>query len=86
MCPGRAPVHVHAADVGGIVARARPHPPVTARATELVGGVVAPPFDAPWVRMTILTDPQGATFTASKFVPPRTRTGNVWAWTCDRFE
>jgi uncharacterized protein len=31
--------------------------------------VVVPPFDAPWVRMTILTDPQGATFIASKFVP-----------------
>jgi predicted enzyme related to lactoylglutathione lyase len=40
-----------------------------ARATELGGQVVAPPFDAPWVRMTVITDPQGATFTASKFVP-----------------
>ena len=29
----------------------------------------SPPFDAPWVRMTVITDPQGATFTASKFVP-----------------
>jgi hypothetical protein len=24
---------------------------------------------APWVRMTILADPQGATFTASRFTP-----------------
>jgi len=39
------------------------------RATELGGSVVVPPFDAPWVRMTIVSDPQGATFTASKFVP-----------------
>jgi predicted enzyme related to lactoylglutathione lyase len=39
------------------------------KATELGGQVVAPPFDAPWVRMTVITDPQGATFTASKFVP-----------------
>ena len=31
--------------------------------------VVAGPFDAPWVRTTVVTDPQGATFTASKFVP-----------------
>ena len=31
-----------------------------------------PPFDAPWVRMTVLRDPQGAVFTASKFVPPET--------------
>ena len=40
-----------------------------ARASELGGSVVVPPFDAPWVRMTIIRDPQGATFTASKFVP-----------------
>jgi predicted enzyme related to lactoylglutathione lyase len=39
------------------------------RATELGGQVVVPPFDAPFVRMTVITDPQGATFTASKFVP-----------------
>ena len=38
------------------------------KAAELGGKVVVPPFDAPWVRMTVLTDPQGATFTASKFV------------------
>jgi uncharacterized protein len=42
---------------------------IAARTAELGGGVVVPPFDAPWVRMTILSDPQGATFTASKFVP-----------------
>ena len=41
---------------------------IAARATELGGTVVVPPFDAPWVRMTIVRDPQGATFTASKFV------------------
>jgi hypothetical protein len=39
------------------------------KATELGGKVAVPPFDAPWVRTTILTDPQGATFIASKFVP-----------------
>ena len=31
--------------------------------------MIAPPFDAPWVRMTVISDPQGATFIASKFVP-----------------
>jgi hypothetical protein len=31
--------------------------------------VVVPPLDAPWVRMTVVSDPWGATFTASKFVP-----------------
>jgi uncharacterized protein len=45
---------------------------IAEKATELGGTVVVPPFDAPWVRMTVLTDPQGATFTASKFVPPET--------------
>jgi uncharacterized protein len=40
-----------------------------ARAAELGGQVVVAPFDAPWVRMTVITDPQGATFIASKFVP-----------------
>jgi uncharacterized protein len=40
-----------------------------AKATELGGKVIVPPFDAPWVRMTVIGDPQGATFVASKFVP-----------------
>jgi predicted enzyme related to lactoylglutathione lyase len=40
-----------------------------AKATELGGKVIVPPLDAPWVRMTIISDPQGATFIASKFVP-----------------
>lgn len=39
------------------------------RAVELGGEVVVPPFDAPWARIAVITDPQGATFTASKFVP-----------------
>ena len=39
-----------------------------ARAVELGGAVVVAPFDAPWVRMTVIADPQGATFIASKFV------------------
>jgi len=39
------------------------------KAAALGGQVVVAPFDAPWVRMTVITDPQGATFTASQFVP-----------------
>jgi predicted enzyme related to lactoylglutathione lyase len=39
------------------------------RAAALGGSVITQPFDAPWVRMTVIADPQGATFTASKFVP-----------------
>jgi predicted enzyme related to lactoylglutathione lyase len=40
-----------------------------AKASELGGKVVVPPMDAPWVRTTVIQDPQGATFIASKFVP-----------------
>jgi predicted enzyme related to lactoylglutathione lyase len=47
------------------------------RASELGGTVVVPPFDAPWVRMTVLADPQGATFVASKFVPENTDFGGA---------
>ncbi|HZO78221.1 MAG TPA: VOC family protein [Solirubrobacteraceae bacterium] len=39
------------------------------RAAELGGRVIVAPFDAPWVRMTVIGDPQGATFVASKFAP-----------------
>jgi predicted enzyme related to lactoylglutathione lyase len=42
---------------------------IATRAAELGGRVVVPPFDAPWVRTTVVSDPSGATFTASKFVP-----------------
>jgi uncharacterized protein len=42
---------------------------IASRAADLGGRVVVPPFDAPWVRMTVIADPAGATFTASKFVP-----------------
>jgi uncharacterized protein len=40
-----------------------------AKATELGAKVLVPPVDAPWVRMTVLEDPQGAAFIASQFVP-----------------
>jgi predicted enzyme related to lactoylglutathione lyase len=45
------------------------------RATERGGKVILAPFDAPWstptytIRVTVIGDPQGATFIASKFVP-----------------
>jgi uncharacterized protein len=39
-----------------------------ARASQLGGEVVAGPFDAPWTRMAVIKDPQGATFIASQFV------------------
>jgi uncharacterized protein len=38
-------------------------------ASELGGKVILPPMDAPWVRLTVIADPQGAIFNASKFVP-----------------
>ena len=46
-----------------------------AKAAELGGTVIVPPFDAPWstdtytIRMAVIADPQGATFSASKFIP-----------------
>jgi predicted enzyme related to lactoylglutathione lyase len=40
-----------------------------AKAADLGGTVIVPPLDAPWVRMTVISDPQGATLIASKFVP-----------------
>ena len=42
---------------------------VAKKAEELGGKVIVPPMDAPWVRMTVLADPQGAMLIASKFVP-----------------
>lgn len=46
------------------------------RAAELGGQVLVPPFDAPWVRTTVINDPQGAMFTASKFVPENHGSGS----------
>ncbi len=40
-----------------------------AKASELGGEVVSGPFDAPWTRMAVIKDPQGAMFIASQFVP-----------------
>jgi uncharacterized protein len=40
-----------------------------AKAAELGGEVLTPPTDVPWARITVLNDPQGATFTASKYAP-----------------
>jgi predicted enzyme related to lactoylglutathione lyase len=39
-----------------------------AKAKSLGGEVVAGPMDAPWVRMAVIKDPQGAIFVASQFV------------------
>jgi predicted enzyme related to lactoylglutathione lyase len=46
------------------------------KAAELGGQVIVPPFDAPWVRMTVIADPQGATLIASKFVPENRDVGS----------
>jgi len=39
-----------------------------AEAAKLGGKVLVPPMDAPYVRLTVLTDPEGTPFTASQFV------------------
>ncbi|HXW80244.1 MAG TPA: VOC family protein [Acidimicrobiales bacterium] len=38
------------------------------KASKLGGTIVAGPFDAPWTRLVVIKDPNGATFTASQFV------------------
>jgi predicted enzyme related to lactoylglutathione lyase len=44
---------------------------VAARATDLGGTLVVPPFDAgPGVRLAILRDPAGAVFTINRYGPP----------------
>ncbi len=40
-----------------------------AKAKDLGGEVVAGPFDAPWTKLAVIKDPQGATFIAGQFVP-----------------
>lgn len=42
---------------------------IAAKAYDLGGTIIVPPFDAPWVRMTVIADPGGAVLTASRFVP-----------------
>ena len=41
-----------------------------ARVPELGGTVLVPPMDAPWVRMAVVADPDGAPLTIATFVPP----------------
>ena len=41
---------------------------IAEKAAELGGRVVVPPLDIPWARMTVIADPEGATFNATKFV------------------
>lgn len=48
---------------------------VAASAREAGGEIVAGPFDAPWTRMAVIKDPQGAIFVASQFVPENSGVG-----------
>lgn len=40
------------------------------RAPDLGGTVLVEPFDVPFVRMAVLRDPEGVTFSIGKFIPP----------------
>ena len=42
---------------------------IAARAAELGGAAIVPPFDLPIGRRAVLADPQGATFSISRVVP-----------------
>jgi predicted enzyme related to lactoylglutathione lyase len=48
-----------------------------AKTTELGGTVLVAPVDAPYSRLTVLRDPQGATLSASAFVPENKEVGRV---------
>jgi predicted enzyme related to lactoylglutathione lyase len=48
-----------------------------AKALELGGTVRVPPIDAPYSRLTVLQDPQGATFSATAFVPENKDVGRA---------
>jgi predicted enzyme related to lactoylglutathione lyase len=50
-----------------------------ARATELGGTVLLAPVDAPYSRLTVLRDPQGAAFSATAFVPENKDIGRAGA-------
>lgn len=64
------PAHDHDVPAHWSVTFATDDVDATARkASELGGQVLAGPFDAPWVRMAVIADPQGAPFIASQFVP-----------------
>jgi predicted enzyme related to lactoylglutathione lyase len=52
---------------------------LAARAVELGGTVLLAPVDAPYSRLTVLRDPQGATFSATAFVPENKDVGRVGA-------
>jgi hypothetical protein len=41
-----------------------------AKAAELGGSIVVPPFDTPVGRIAVLSDPQGAMFSVIKNAPP----------------
>jgi predicted enzyme related to lactoylglutathione lyase len=49
---------------------------ITAKARELGAEVLAEPFDAPWTRLAVLRDPQGAVFITGQFVPENANLGS----------
>jgi len=50
-----------------------------AKAVALGGTVLVAPVDAPYSRLTVLRDPQGATFSATAFVPENKDIGGIAA-------
>jgi uncharacterized protein len=45
------------------------------KAQALGGTVIVPPRDVPWLRIAVIADPQGATFTVSQLVPENRHLG-----------
>jgi uncharacterized protein len=43
---------------------------IAERTKQLGGRVTVPPFDVPYARIAVVSDPQGAMFSVSKYIPP----------------
>jgi hypothetical protein len=70
--PGRYPIaRLRGGDVAAVSSQPSTDDPdaTAATAADLGGTVVVAPVDAPHSRLTVLRDPQGATVSATAFVP-----------------
>ena len=72
-----APIAADSAPQWGVTFSTDDADATAAKAVELGGAVVVEPVDAPYSRLTVLRDPQGATFSATAFVPENKDVGRA---------
>ena len=72
-----APIAADTAPQWGVTFSTDDADATAAKAVELGGAVVVEPVDAPYSRLTVLRDPQGATFSATAFVPENKDVGRA---------